>query len=291
MTTRAATSVVPIRYASIESRFGWTDATWQALVAAAPRSWMLHREHLASESHESMGMLAAYLGLRAVFADYSMLAAPVTPTTSILPYYSRIDSTLGAPVAPPRKLLRNVVEDLLAEGRGALGRAAFARLVAGYGAPSDSLALVTRIAEVERRPPPRETVEGLLATPFSTADEARPYVGEWVGDVWMNEDEPRTGRMTLRVRVVDGRVVGETVHHMAPGEEMLQPWTYLRVTPKGLTFGFMNGMRPRGMLLYEGTLRGDSLSGIMRFGGVEFRLPDGTLPPDLHFAFSRVGSR
>ena len=52
------------------------------------------------------------------------------------------------------------------EGRDAAAREAYVTLVAGYGAPSDAGWLLAQIADVERRPPPAKTVEGLLATPF-----------------------------------------------------------------------------------------------------------------------------
>ena len=217
-----------------------------------------------------------------------MLAAPKEPTTSTLSYYEKVSAALGTPVAPPQRLLANVIEDLLIEGRGRAARAAYDTLVAAYGAPSNAASLVAQIADVERRPPPTETVESLLATPFPTPEEARRFVGDWVGDVWMNADEPRTGRQRLRIRIADGRVVGETIDHPAPGVEDVRRWTYLRVTPAGLTFGYMNGMRPRGMLLSEGVLKGDTLSGVIRFGGVAFRMPDGSPPPAIHFSYRRA---
>lgn len=287
MTRVRASRNTPLHYVSLEARFGWSDETWKALVDSAPASWTLNRQKLEHESHESMGMLASYLGLREVFADYSRIVAPVAPTTSILPYYARLDSTYGGAMIPPKILLSNVTEDLLAEGRGAEARKAFNTLVDAYGPPSNSQAINDRIATVERQPRPAETVESILATPFSTPAEAEKYVGDWVGDNWMSDDEPRTGRETLRIRIVDGKVVGETIHHMPGGEELAQPWTYFRVTPRGMTHGYMNGMRPRGMLLYEGVLSGDVLSGEMVLRGVNFVRPDGQKPPTIHFAFKR----
>ncbi|MBS1811897.1 MAG: hypothetical protein JST84_27295 [Acidobacteria bacterium] len=286
---RAKDAPTPLRYVSLEARFGWPDDAWKLLNSAAPTSWKLHREKFwPKESHESVVMLAMYLGLREAFSDYSMLAAPVTPTTSILPYYTKISATLGASVLPPRKLLQNVLEDLLMEGRGAAAHEAYNTLVAGYGAPANSAKLLAQIAEVERRPPPTETVEGLLATPFPTPEEARAYLGEWVGDVWMNPEEPRKGRLTLRINVVDGRVVAEVEDAPLPPPYRIRHVEYLRITPTGLTYGYMNGMRPRGVLLYEGKLEGDTLSGKMRFGGVDFRMPDGSLPPSPSFSFKRA---
>jgi len=51
--------------------------------------------------------------------------------------------------------------------------------------------------------------------------------------------------------------------------------------------GYMNGMRPRGVILFEGILEGDILSGKMRLGGVDFRLPNGSRPSSF-FSFKRV---
>jgi len=217
-----------------------------------------------------------------------MLAAPVAPTTSILPYYDEVGASLGAELIAPRKLLHNVVEDLLMEGRGAAARDAYETLVLGYGAPSDASELVAEIKDVERRPPPKETVEGLLATPFPEPEEAQRFLGEWVGDIWMNDDEPKDESTHLFLEVVDGKLAGKTVNRFPNGEELVMPWTYLEITPQGMSWGFMNGMRPRGMLLYEAKLEGDRLTGKNRFGGIDFHRPDGSSPPELSFSFRRV---
>jgi hypothetical protein len=83
-------------------------------------------------------------------------------------------------------------------------------------------------------------------------------------------------------------VIGETIHRTPDGDERIQQLQYLRVTPQGLTWGNMNGMRPRGINLFEGTLRDDTLTGAVRFGGIDFRKPDGTAPEPLHFSFKRL---
>ena len=287
---RAARDTTPLRYAALDARFDWAADSWKTLTAAAPRTWALHHEHLSHESHLSMPFLGMYLGLRQVFTDYSALAAPSSPTTSRIPYYTTMSSTLGAPVAPPRALLVEVIEDLIAEGRGSAARAAYEMLVDAYGEPRDAARTRAQIADVERLPPPKETVESLLATPFPTVDEMRPWLGEWVGDVWMNDDEPRTGRQRLHIRIVDGHVEGETIDHPNPTTTLVQKWTYVRLTPGGLTYGYMNGMRPRGMLLFEGTLRAGTLAGDMRFGGVVVHGPNGEKMPPIHFAFRRLSN-
>jgi hypothetical protein len=289
LTARAGTPGEALRYVSIEAKYGWSDEAWKGLVAAAPTSWKLHRERLwPKESHESMGMLGMYIGWREAFSDYSMLAAPVAPTTSILPYYAKVGAGLGARVIPPRKLLEQVVEDLLSEGRGAITREAYNVLASGYGAPTNSATLLTRITDVERRPTQLETVEGLLATPFPTTEEARPYIGEWVGNIWMKPEQPRTDSITLRISIENGRVIGETIQATAPPEFRVMRWQYLTITSTGMTWGFLNGMRPRGVILFEGELKGDTLSGKSRFGGIDFRLADGSAPPSPSFSFKRL---
>jgi len=285
---RAAEGKSAVRYASIEAVYGWPDPSWKTLTDTAPASWKIYREKLRAEGHESMQLLGAYIGLRVVFSDYSIFAAPKAPTTSILPHYKKFSESIGSEVIPPKQILRNVVDDFLMEGRGAAAREAYKTLVFGYGIPTDNAELLAHITEGERRAAPTETVEGLLSTPFPTPDEAKAFIGEWVGDVWMNAGEPRRGAQTLRITIKDGRVVAETVQRMPDGEIMIQPVQYMKVTPAGLTWGSMNGMRPRGVNLMEGALKDDTLTGKMRFGGIDFRLPDGSPPPSLHFSFRRV---
>jgi hypothetical protein len=48
LTARAAAAAAPLRYVSYEARFGWPDAAWDSLVAAAPQSWVLRRETCVS---------------------------------------------------------------------------------------------------------------------------------------------------------------------------------------------------------------------------------------------------
>ncbi len=286
---RASAKGSPRRYASIEARFGWSDESWRSLTAAAPASWLLYREKLAHESHTSMQLLGSYLGLRELFRDYSMLAAPEAPTTSILPSYEKLTASFGAPLTPPEPLLAQVIDDLLMEGRGAAARAAFETLASAYGEPRDAAALKARIAEVERQPPPSETVEGLLATPFPTAEEARDYLGEWDGEQWINP--AAKSRFALRLVAERGRVTGTLVSWPEAGVELARPLQYLKVTPEGLTFGTMNGMRPRGVLLHQGHRDGDTLSGDVRFGGVRFVAPEGHEMPKHRFSLRRTAGR
>jgi hypothetical protein len=281
---RASQGGRPVRYASLEARFGWPEPLWKTLISSAPSTWKLYREKLQLEGHETMQMVGAYIALRQVFGDYSRLSAPEAPTTSILPYYKKVGESLGGNVIPPKRLLQNIVDDLLMEGRGAAAREAYTLLSTGYGAPVDSAKLLARIEEVEKQPPPTETVEALIATPFPKPEEVSQYLGDWVGDVWLGANRPRPGRVILRIRVESGKVICEIVRRNESGQESVSPVEYLKITPDGLTYGFMNGMRPRAMNLFEGKLTGDTLSGTKRFGGIRFEEKG----PPLQFSFKRV---
>lgn len=283
---RTSQSGKPVRYASLEAKFGWPEQQWKTLVSSAPATWRLYREKLQLEGHETMHMVGAYIGLRQLFGDYSRLAGAEPATTSILPYYKKVSESLGADVIPPRRLLQNLVDDLLMEGRGAMAREAYKLLSTGYGEPADNARLLARIEQVEKQPPPTETVEALIATPFPKPEEVTQYIGDWVGDVWLGANGPRPGRVTLRVRVESGRVICEIIRRSQSGEESVDPVEYLKVTPDGLTYGFMNGMRPRAMNLFEGKLTGDTLAGKKRFGGIRFEEKG----PPLQFSFKRVKS-
>jgi hypothetical protein len=284
---RAKSNPAPLRYVSYEARFGWPANRWDALTAVAPASWHLHREHVDHETHNSMQFLGAYLGLRELFSDYSMMAAPEAPTTSITRYYDKLTESYGAPMIPPELLLHQVTEGLLIEGRGAAARSTFNTLVASYGAPADAEELRKRIADVERLPPPTETVESLLATPFPSVDEARRWIGDWEGEQWVN-DLPNHRKAALHLVAEGGHITGTFVSWPEPDFELKEKLEYLKVTPGGLTFGFMNGMAPRGMLMHEGHLDGDVLSGVVRFGGVKPVWPAGEKPPTHHFVLRRV---
>jgi hypothetical protein len=285
-TTHVAST--PLRYVSLESRYGWNDSTWKLFASAAPRSWRLSRQKLDHESHTSLPFVGLYIGLRTLFEDYQVKSAPESPTTSTLAYYREMQNSWGFPVIPPSGLLRQVIEDLEMEGQSKPAADAYNLLVEGYGSPSDSADWKLRLANLAKLPPLTETVEGLLSTPAPKISDARRFVGEWRGSDWINEEDKHEIR--LRLRDSAGVLVGEWLSYPEPGVELVEKLTYLKVVPNGLNFGFMNGMRPRGMLVHEGRFEGDVLKGEMRFGGVRIVRPAGEPgPPRVWFELRRTG--
>jgi uncharacterized protein len=288
LAARAKKNAPPLHFAAIDARFGWDDVSWSSVASVAPATWVLYREQLQHESHTSMQFIGAYIGLRELFRDYSAFTAPPWPTTSILSSYDRLAASYGAPLVPPQPLLRTVIDDLLMEGRGAAAHAALDLLVASYGPPRDLAPLRERVASVERLPPPTESVESLLATPFPSPAELRDYLGEWEGSMWLNPEQKTP--VLLRLTTENGKVRGAFVSWPEPDIKDEQQLQYLALTPAGLTFGFMNGMRPRGMLLHEARRDGDRLEGTVRFGGINAIRPNGEKPPTVYFALQRKSS-
>lgn len=278
----------PLRYVSLESRFGWTDKTWQALQDVAPKNWRLKREILEGESHESMFFISMYQGLKHALGDYSVVGAPLIPrgtATAAFDHYARIEAEFKTQLPPPERALRRMVEDLLTEGRTAPARRALTWLSEGYGAQRNQAELEAMIAHAETLPPLKETVESLKASPWPSPAEIAPYVGEWNGYNWMNPEARNNGG--LRIRVVDGKVLAESFFSPEPGVEQAQAIEYLRITQDGLEFGHMNGMRPMGMIVYSGKRTGNVLSGTMGFRGIVLPLPGGHMPPPIHFELTK----
>lgn len=277
----------PLRYVSLESRFGWNDSTWARFKRAAPQSWQVARVKLDHESHVSMPFVGLYLGLRTLFEDYQVNSAPQSPTTRTLAYYKEMEKSWGAPVIPSPGLIRRVIEDLEIEGQAKPAADAYRLLVDGYGAPEDSAELQSRLAALAKLPPLAETVEGLLSTPAPKSSEASRLIGEWRGKEWINEEDKHD--IAVRLRDSAGVVTGEWISYPEPGVELVQKLTYMKIVPNGFDFGFMNGMRPRGMLVHEGRFEGDVLKGTMRFGGVHLVRPPGMPgPPTVRFELRRA---
>jgi predicted alpha/beta superfamily hydrolase len=276
----------PLHYAAYGARFEWSADAWSRLTSAAPTGWKLHYQKLDRETHNSMPMLGAYLGLRELFKTYSKISAPEYPTTAILPYYEKLSAEYGAPMTAPESLIRQVIDDLISEGRGSAARVAFEQMSKAFGDPADAGELRKIIAEAERQPPPTETVESVLATAFPAPAEVAALIGDWSGASWMHPDS--RDPIDLKIQVRDGRVYGQIIMHPEPGADLVRDLQYLKVEKDGFTYGYMNGMRPRGMLLFTVRKNGDHFTGKLRWGGVSFRGPDGEAPPDIFVELKKV---
>ena len=92
-------------------------------------------------------------------------------------------------------------------------------------------------------------------------------------------------RFKLRFWVEEGTVRGQLDHEYGPSIAL----EYVRFRADGgLEFGFKNGMRPRGLIMYMEATPGGPLEGDVGFRGMRFTPPPGEHPPTLSFQFERV---
>jgi hypothetical protein len=107
------------------------------------------------------------------------------------------------------------------------------------------------------------------------------FLGEWNGELQAGDAPPHAVR--LRLEVKDGVAQGAWINWPAPDVELVMPLQYIKVVEGGLHFGFLNGMRPRGMLVYEAVLHNGRLEGEMHMRGVRFTPPRGAGRMKFHF--------
>ena len=119
--------------------------------------------------------------------------------------------------------------------------------------------------------------------PTLVADTSRPVAATRVGLTQNFAIVSAILKETRRVQIILPASYQKTNASRRYPVTVVVDGEYLKITPQGLTYGFMNGMRPRAMNLFEGTLTGDTLSGKKRFGGIKF---DESGPP-LQFSFKR----
>src|SRR5262249_28232989 len=110
---------------------------------------------------------------------------------------------------------------------------------------------------------------------------------KWNGQAWVN-DAPKHP-IQLRVFVEGGKVKSELIHFLGKDKEtvMKLPGQYLKVTDKGLAFGHMNGMNPRGVIIFDGEFRDGVLEGQSKLRGIEFTSPPGMKPPVHRFTLEQ----
>lgn len=285
----------PVRLVSFARVFGWSDDQWASVTARARPNDLLRRNRIDDETHETLVFAATYRALKQLFGDYSALSARELSGLEVEQRYRALGPLYGlggktAEVLPPESLLRRLVEDLLMEGHGAGAGEWLGRYVRAYGPPPDLARLEKLVDEVTALGEPSESVAGLLALPRATPEEMRAHLGTWSGSTWHDENGPRNP-FRARFWVEDGAVRGEVGLEQGPPMAV----EYLRVAADGtLEFGYKNGMRPRGLIVYDESPRKDTarpvdrLEGVMGFRGIRFRPLQDFPMPTVYFELVRT---
>ncbi len=282
LTDLAAESSSTVRIVSLEARFGWPDDAWNSLVRTAPGGWTLFREEMVSETHQTMVWPGSYTGLKYLFADFSTVgAAAISPLDILRGFDER--SPGGGQIPPPQILLRQAVEDLIIARDLEAASSTLERMILAYGESRLADGLRAQIADAnpdELEGPP---VAELLTAPRPPAEAVETLVGSWVG---YSETEGSGVRQAVKltVRIENGVPVGELAAGQAPARSL----EYIGIDGDEFHLGYMNGMRPRGLLMYEGTIKDDVFEGLFLIRGVVFTLPNGREIPITHFRLERV---
>jgi len=274
-----------LRLVSMEVRFGWRDADWARLTAAAPKSWKLIRAAMPDDDHEMMFFGGAYAGLKLVFGDYSAAKTRKLPGSEVFSYYESLAKDYGVMPIPPRNLLEDALFELTYTGNAVAARRALAALTRGYGEPPHRAQLERDIDKAAAMLEGKESVAQLLASPHPTADEMRPYLGSWT-QLRAAGSPGERAETTVTFSVKDGKGAGTMVTDLG-AEKLVEEFTFLRLTADGIEFGFMNGMHPRGVIAHSVHLADGRLVGRWEFKGVYMDMPG--MSRDKALTFVRAG--
>ncbi|NNF13423.1 MAG: hypothetical protein HKN72_09375 [Gemmatimonadetes bacterium] len=270
-----------LRIVSLEARFGWPSELWTRFTASAPARWQLYRASMDGETHQSIVWPGAYDGLRQLFAEYSPTTSTAESAATRLAHFDA-SQPFGPTAPPPEFLLRQAVQDLV-EARELEGaQEALGRLRNAYGDSAEATRLQAAIERADPDDLEGPPIEVLRETPMASADEAREAFGRWEGYTQQEGSSSRTP-LVITIREEGDGAGGEIAAGGAPARAI----EYLAVDGSQVHVGNMNGMRPRGMLMYEGKISGDVFEGSFLLRGVVFRLPDGSPLPTVHFRLER----
>jgi len=281
---------VPIRVVVGEALHEWGDASWNALVPAAPAGSILHRFKVEDESHQSMYFIGAYRGLKLLFQSFSDAKPARSTLASIDSLSSTLSATYGGELPVPTRTYELAVQDCLLESRAADASAILMRWEAEYGRTSIPAQLFQDLRETEAAGPLDETVDSLTHGPRPSVEAIAPYLGRWEGTAQAEGGAPN--RVAIEIRLDHDRVVGH-IEHVRPDRSILQrDLVVIRIKDEALELGFMNGMHPRGVMLtsFRPSRAGDfgELTGQQKMAGVRFTHPEGAAMPPVTMNIKRV---
>ena len=273
-----------VRLVSLEVRFGWTDKDWDHFKISAPKNWTLVRRKLVGEDHESMVFDGFFEGLKEVFADYSSAYRRDLSPETLFAHYDGLPAFYGAAVTPPRSVLERALDAFMVQGKADSARKVLNVLSEGYKDPDNRAQIEKDIDEAAKMMKGQETIEQILHSPRPSEEQMKPYLGDWTGTVTRGEN---VSPHTLTFEMKDGKVTGSLTTYT--GEESLRmPLEFIRQSPTGLEFGFMNGMHPRGVISYSAKLERGKLVGSVAFKGIYFVWPKEFKYIKEEFSFQKV---
>lgn len=277
------------RLVTVDRTLGWKKE-WTNVETAAHPSFV-HAQVLVGRNqatHETLTYTGTYDALEHLFSDY----APADITTKNLPTlqaeYAERSARYGYSLAIPRRLLLRNIDDLLFQMRGVEARTMLTYTEKTFGETEQTQRLQQRVGDVIAEGPLDETVDDILNYDIATPEAMAPYLGTWTGQV--KDRFPMDAIVSFKV--IDGNVVGYTDLEAPDGGAMRRiDHVMIRVLEDGsLEFGYMNQMRPRGVITYRGHFQDGIFIGKMEMRGVKLTPPPGVEMRDVFIELERMDS-
>lgn len=271
----------PVRLVVGETRFPFSDSRWADVTGAAPAGSMLVKFQVKDETHETMGFQGTYTGLKTAFKAYADAKLERATPQGIDDLCADLAKSLGGPVAPTPALYRQGVRRALLDAKAADAIAILERWRGAYGDSPQAAEFDADIEACAKHGPLAETVSDMVNGPRASDAEMAPYIGTWRGTSDFAKRQGGRAEWTAEISVQDGKGQAVLIHHLPDGETMRQDAVVVRVRDGALQFGVMNGMHPRGVLLYTVTpgANASELAGQFSMAGVWFNWPDDIGPP------------
>lgn len=274
------------RLVTVDRTLGWKEE-WSRVEAAA-HPGLIHAQILIERetaTHETMTYVGTYRALEALFVDYAPRDITTKNLATLEAEYAHRSAQYGYEIVIPRRLLLRNIDDLLFQMRGEEAQALLDYTVARYGGGDQTNQLQRRVDEVLAEGPLEETVADILNYPTASPEAMAPYLGTWEGQV--KDRFPMDAIVTFEVQ--GGNVQGHTLLASPDGRGMRRiEHVMTRILDDGsLEWGYMNQMRPRGVITYRGRMENGMLRGKMEMRGVKLTPPPGVVMREVFIELRR----
>jgi predicted alpha/beta superfamily hydrolase len=271
------------RLVLIDNKLGWQD-NWNKIKNIFPAGFKLHHSIDKSETHQTMVYKSTYDALKTIFHDYSVADLTSKNFSELQKVFDRLSGKYQFQIRIPLSALVKNAEDMIFAQRKTEALELLDQAEKLYGTSESIQRLYSKAANISLKNID-ETVEELVNYPLPSPDEIEKYIGTWKGQAQHKGGVP----MYLTVELSKDSK-GYTLFKINPNappdslEHVLLRLTY----NDEIEFGYMNMMRPKGVITYTGKLIGENrIEGTQSMKGVKFEIPPGMKLETVYFYLER----
>jgi len=220
-----------IRYASIETTYGWKEE-WAKYFSEDDR---VMRKEISDETHESMAFKGVYEGFKFLYKDFAPVRKDMS-LTELRNYYQVISGKYGYDYEIPLRVLMASALRKIPENRKTDILALLDHAELKYGSSDMIKELRTRSSALTNAT--RSIVDSFLALPAPSLQQVDKYIGTWTGQFISKEGKSFSS--TIEISIKDGKPKLLTSFDPNNPEKKQEP-EVLHVTKEGkLVFGIRN---------------------------------------------------